>query len=200
MVDQGEAPAGVEVVSRETSEGGSPIARVIAGAVSPETAHVVADYPYGFRLRCSIRYWIETNARGARVVSQTTNPKRPGTVWNKPKASTYSDLRVLFVDEQGHVQNDGLTFAYADEAKLDAFVARYGAALADETSQRAIRLGRAVIRARRHVRVTVRTLAPGETPQSADEQRAIMRAAVGYELRAMAGGVASSSGDASGDT
>ena len=27
--------------------------------ISPETAYVIDDYPYGFRLRCRIRYWLE---------------------------------------------------------------------------------------------------------------------------------------------
>jgi hypothetical protein len=188
MVDGSEGAEGGagEGVSRETSGEGSPIARVIAGAVSAETAYVVPDYPYGFRLRCAIRYWIETTTtkHGARVVSQTTNPKRGG-IWNRSKASTYSDLRVLYVDEQGHVQNDALSFAWVDEAKLDAFVTRYAAALADEATQKTIRLGRAVIRARRHVKVTIREAGSNEPPQSREEQARIMRAAVGYELRAM---------------
>jgi hypothetical protein len=169
--------------STQASEPTENAIRVLSGHVSPETAHVVADYPYGFRLRCQIRYWIETTKKGARVVSQTTNPKRPGVVWNKPKASTYTDLRVLFVDAEGHVQNDGLSFAYTDEDKLDAFVTRYGAALADEASQKTIRLGRAVIRARKHVKVTIHE-GPGPV-QTREEQIAIMRAAVGYELRAL---------------
>lgn len=106
------------------------VTKVLTGHTSPETAYVVEDYPYGFRLRCKIRYWLDTNNRGTRVLSQTTNPKRPGTVWNKPKASTYSNVRVLFLDENGHVQNDGLS-VYADTAKITAFEATFGAALTD---------------------------------------------------------------------
>ncbi len=173
------------MVESESSAAGM-LARVIVGASSAETAHVVEDYPYGFRLRCRIRYWIETHpTRGQRVVSQTTNPKR-GDVWNKPKASTYTDLRAIYLDEQGHVQNAGLTFAYADEPALDAFLSRFGVAFGDEESAKRIKLARALIRARRHVKVTVRELRPGEEPQSDEEKRAIMRAAVGHELRAMA--------------
>jgi len=38
---------------------------------------LVEDYPYGFRLRCKIRFWLEyAPKRGFRFVSQTTNPKR----------------------------------------------------------------------------------------------------------------------------
>ena len=105
--------------------------QVLSGHTSPETAYVVDDYPYGFRLRCKIRYWIETNKNGQRVVSQTTNPKKPGEVWNKPKASTYSKLRVLFLDENGHVQNNGLHF-WADTQKIAAFEADYGEALTSD--------------------------------------------------------------------
>lgn len=101
---------------------------VLIGHTSPETAFLVEDYPYGFRLRCQ-----------SRVVSQTTNPKRPGTVWNKPKASTYTNLRVLFLDEEGHVQNAALTF-YADASKIAEFEATYGAALTSERDQKELSL------------------------------------------------------------
>lgn len=105
---------------------------VLIGHTSQETAYVVADYPYGFRLRCQIRYWIETTKHGQRVVSQTTNPKKPGIVWNKPKASTYTPLRVLFIDEStGYVENDALSF-YSDTTKVNQFETAYGAALVTE--------------------------------------------------------------------
>ncbi|MGC2652292.1 MAG: hypothetical protein WA317_01530 [Mycobacterium sp.] len=86
--------------------------RVLLGHVGPDTAYVVDDYPYGVRLRCKIRYWIESGCKGAgkgqqRMVSQTTNPKAAGEVWNKPKPSTYSALRVLYLDDVGHVQGWG---------------------------------------------------------------------------------------------
>lgn len=70
---------------------------------SPETAYVVNDYPYG-GLRCKIRYWLEYKPKhGFRFVSQTTNPKLLGEVWNKPKASTYALLAYLVIDEKGHL-------------------------------------------------------------------------------------------------
>jgi hypothetical protein len=77
----------------------------LTGHVSPETAYLVDDYPYGFRLRCKIRYWLERNKHGVRLVSQTTNPKKPGEVWNKPKASTYGEIEgAMYLDGEGHVQ------------------------------------------------------------------------------------------------
>lgn len=96
--------------------------RQLTGHTSPETAYVVDDYPYGFRLRCKIRYWIETKPGfGQRFVSQTTNPKKPGEVWNKPKAGTYSMVRVMYIDENtGHVETAALS-PYADAAAIKRF-------------------------------------------------------------------------------
>jgi len=78
------------------------------GHTSADTAYVVDDYPYG-RLRCTIKFWLETDARkGARFCSQTTNPKN-GRI-NAPKHSTYAKLAgCMYLDEQGHCQWRGLT-------------------------------------------------------------------------------------------
>ena len=101
--------------------------KLLSGHTSPETAYVVADYPYGFRLRCSIRYWIEYKPKkGCRFVSQTTNPKR-GNVWNKPKAGTYSEFgAAMYLDDEGHVACAGLS-QYSGGAEAKAFQDTYGA-------------------------------------------------------------------------
>lgn len=98
--------------------------QVLGGHTSAETAYLVEDYPYGFQLRCKIRYWVETATKGAakgrmRFMSQTTNPKRPGEVWNKPKASTYTELAVMYLDEINHVQwwSTGYHMSPADDAR-----------------------------------------------------------------------------------
>lgn len=100
---------------------------ILKDHTSPETAYVVADYPYGFRLRCKIRYWLEYQPkRGFRLVSQTTNPKRPGEVWNKPKASTYAQFGgCMYLDEAGHVQWAGLS-EYSSGAEASAWRDQYG--------------------------------------------------------------------------
>jgi hypothetical protein len=105
------------------------VASLLTGHVSPETAYVVDDYPYGFRLRCKIRYWLDHHPkRGVRLMMQTSNPKVPGLVWNKPKASTYSLFGgAMFLDENGHVQHSGLT-EYTDAAAAVAWRDTYGAA------------------------------------------------------------------------
>ncbi len=93
---------------------------------SPETAYVCSDYPYGFRLRCKIRYWLETNKKGTRFCSQTTNPKVAGEVWNKPKASTYSEISgAMYLNENEHVTWQGLN-QYADAPELKKFLEDFG--------------------------------------------------------------------------
>src|SRR5436190_937437 len=98
---------------------------ILVGHVSPETAYVVADYPYGFRLRCMIRYWLEFHPKhGFRLWSQTSNPKR-GNVWNKPKASTYARFGgCMFLDDAGHAQWSGLT-EYSTGAEAQAWADTY---------------------------------------------------------------------------
>jgi hypothetical protein len=100
--------------------------QILKDHISPETAYVVNDYPYGFRLRCKIRYWLEYDAkRGFRFVSQTTNPKR-GDVWNKPKASTYCRFGgCMFLDDEDHVQWSGLS-EYSSGVEAKAWTDKYG--------------------------------------------------------------------------
>jgi hypothetical protein len=102
------------------------ITKILAGHDSPETAYVVDDYPYGFRLRCKIRYWLEYKPKhGYRLMSQTTNPKR-GDVWNKPKGSTYVPIAAaMYLDENGHVQWSGLGY-YHDAAECRAWLDTFG--------------------------------------------------------------------------
>ena len=104
--------------------------QLLIGHTSEDTAYLVEDYPYGFRLRCSIRYWIEYKPnKGFRFVSQTTNPKKPYLVWNKPKASTYSRFGgAMYLDEQHHVQWRGLS-EYSDYNEAAQFEFIYGAAV-----------------------------------------------------------------------
>ena len=63
---------------------------------------VINNYPYGFKLRTQIRYWIETTPKkGDRFCSQTLNPKT--NRWNAPKKSTYSCIGVMVEKENGHI-------------------------------------------------------------------------------------------------
>jgi len=103
--------------------------KVLSGHTSPDTAYLVDDYPYGFRLRCRIRYWLEYKAgKGFRFVSQTSNPKR-GHAWNKPKASTYCRFGgAMYLNDDGHVTWTGLT-EYDDVHKLVKWREDFGVAM-----------------------------------------------------------------------
>lgn len=93
---------------------------------SAETGYVVADYPYGFHLRCKIRFWVEYKPKkGFRFCSQTTNPKLSYEKWNAPKCSTYSALAMnMFLDDAGLLQHDGLS-EYATPIQILEFLCRF---------------------------------------------------------------------------
>lgn len=100
---------------------------------SESTSFLVSDYPYGFRLRCKIRYWIESTKHGDRFCSQTTNPRANGEVWNKPKKSTYYKMIFMFINSENHVDwsainYNGETGETNEEFKqiVDFFVNVYG--------------------------------------------------------------------------
>ncbi len=107
--------------------------QVLTGHTSAETAYVVDDYPYGFTLRCKIRYWLEYHPKkGFRFISQTTNPKKSFEVWNKPKASTYMRLGgVMYLDDKNHVHWHGIS-EYDDTDKIRTFLEGYGHAMPKE--------------------------------------------------------------------
>ena len=90
---------------------------------SKEKSYLVEDYPYGFKLRTSIRYWLEyTPKKGWRFCSQTMNPKAPPGTWNKPKASTYAMIAAcMYLDHQDHVTWAAIT-EYTDETDVLEFV------------------------------------------------------------------------------
>lgn len=98
--------------------------KTIQDAVSLETAYCVEDYPYGFKLRCKKYYYVETNKRGQRLVTVTTNPKA-GDKLNKPVLGNYFRVVVLFKDEEtGYVFVDYLS-DYVDTTTVEAFLNKY---------------------------------------------------------------------------
>lgn len=93
-----------------------------------DSPHYDYDYPFGRRIRCIRRSYIETTKHGQRFVTQTSSmsfnrtyvPASDGQSptdmpnddqWNKPKKSTYSPVRVLMIDtESGHIKSPGLYY------------------------------------------------------------------------------------------
>jgi hypothetical protein len=114
--------------------------KILKGHVSPETAYLVNDYPYGYTLRCKIRYWLESNKHGTRMVSQTSNPKLAGfggDVWNKPKASTYAKFAgCMYLDDEEHVHWTGLD-VYTTAAEAEDWLTRCREGLCDLDLDRA---------------------------------------------------------------
>ena len=111
--------------------------KILNGHLSADTAFVVDDYPYGFRLRCKIRYWLEFHPKkGARFWSQTTNPKQADEVWNKPKASTFCAFGgAMYLNEEGHCTWTGV-HEYMDCAQLVAWRDTYGETMPEDAQQR----------------------------------------------------------------
>lgn len=109
--------------------------KILSGHISPETAYLVDDYPYGFRLRCKIRYWLQyAPKKGVRFWSQTTNPKR-GHAWNKPKASTFQRFGgAMFLNDKGHVTWVGVN-EYDDANDMQVFDKTFGAGLPSDARE-----------------------------------------------------------------
>ena len=128
---------------------------ILKGHTDEENAYVVEDYPYEFRLRCQIRYWVETNKkRGDRFVSQTLNPKTDR--WNKPKKSTYSSVIVLFLDDKGYVQSRGFSKGWADEGEVQRFIDFVGEGYPFSAEQlEQIKLANVINKVNKHVSVKV---------------------------------------------
>lgn len=114
--------------------------QVLHGHISPETAFIVEDYPYGFRLRCKMRCWIEKAEKGKgkgqyRFCTQTTNPRIEGKeVWNKPKYGVYSDFMLMYLDENNHIKHDVMNIS-SNPAKFQDFINKYAEQLTDNESK-----------------------------------------------------------------
>lgn len=95
------------------------------GHNSEETAYIIADYPYGFKLRCQMKVWLEyREGKGFRMVTRTSNPKKPG-MWNKEKTSTYASLGAcLYLDENDHIHQSAVSLYSTIEA-VKAFAVNF---------------------------------------------------------------------------
>lgn len=126
---------------------------------------IVEDYPYGFRLRTKARYWIDTSKnKGQRVGFQTLNPKT--NLWNKVKYSTYSDLRVLYINlENSHIENEGLSFEYDGLEELNKFLDNFEKVLTPYQKERILYL-KAILETRKYVKITIH-----ENPTEEEQKR-----------------------------
>jgi hypothetical protein len=97
----------------------------------PPNAHITADYPDGFRIRCKRADWIERTRYGVRWVHATSDERhdRPD-FWRKPKAAQYQAIMVLYViddpahEEYGHIRCDAVS-PYTWAKELATFRSRW---------------------------------------------------------------------------
>jgi len=86
-----------------------PMKKYLYGHDSFETGYEVSDYPWGYRMRTEVRYWIETNETHGQRFCKCTKDPRTGK-WCAPKKDTYKLLIFMFLDSEEHVQSTGVTF------------------------------------------------------------------------------------------
>jgi len=132
-----------------------------------ENALVINDYPYGFRLRTKIRYWIETTKKGDRFVSQTLNPKT--LLWNKPKKSVYSNVIVLVKEDNGHITYLNWSVQYSEIEELEDFFKKIGDFPLNDLQKEKIKIGRAVYKTRKHISYSIAETT-NETEEEAKER------------------------------
>src|SRR6185503_1512321 len=96
----------------------------VFGHTSFETALEIKDYPWGFRLRTSKFYWLETAPKkGSRLCTCTRNPKN-GAICATKKGNYYPVAAMFINSENGHVGWD--VVGMYDLPKLDSFIAAVG--------------------------------------------------------------------------
>lgn len=158
----------------------------IYGHTNQETAKVVENYPWGFRLRTTIRYWIETKVAkngGQRFASQTINPKTG--LWCAPKYSTYSPIMIMFLDENDHVKYECLRH-YDSQQNILKFKEDHLENL-DDYQKQELKGIMAYAKVMENVSFTVKAVSPGSVDHELREQeqneslRKINRA-IGYEM------------------
>jgi len=87
----------------------------IYSAKNFESAVIVNNYPWGFKLKTKRAYWVETNSKGDRFCYQTLNPKT--NKWCAVKTSTYSACLVLTQDTDNYYVSYFGVDKYGDTAK-----------------------------------------------------------------------------------
>lgn len=70
-----------------------------------ETAYVVQDWPWGYKLRTEKRFWIESNKSGDRQVTQTLDPRT--NKWCAPKKSTYYPVKIFYTSDEKKIVTQG---------------------------------------------------------------------------------------------
>ncbi len=110
--------------------------RGLKGHTSEETAYLIEDYPWGFKLRTQVKTWIEHKPNfGFRKSTRTLNPKT--NKWCKPKHSTYAPFMVLVIEEEGdenpgHIGSRSIGY-WSELEKCEEFLNKYGDCLPEKS-------------------------------------------------------------------
>lgn len=123
--------------------------KVLYDHTTPETAYTVNDYPWGYVLKTQRKFWIETTKNGDRLVLQTLNPKT--NKWCKEKKSTYSDVKLLCLADNGHVSTIGWTPLYTDLKDLESFLSKIDENKLNDQQKKRIERGRRIYEIRDHI-------------------------------------------------
>ncbi len=85
-----------------------PAKNIMYGHTTKETAKQVDNYPWGFKLRTSIFYWVETTKHGDRFCHYTIDPRNGREC--APKKGTYHTFGYMYVNDEGHVKYSAFGF------------------------------------------------------------------------------------------
>lgn len=128
---------------------------VIKEIPTEENPLIVENYPYGFRLKTKIAYFIDTKKNKQRLGTKTLNPKTQ--LWNKPKYSTYTDIIVLGKDkEKGYIHNLGFGITYSDKEDLNKWLNFLGDFRTDYINKQ-LKYFNAIIETRKYIKTEIRT-------------------------------------------
>lgn len=85
-----------------------PSKNILYGHTTQETAKKVEGYPWGFKLKTSIHYWVETTKHGDRFCHYTIDPRNGRKC--APKKDVYHTFVYMYINDEGHVKFSAFTF------------------------------------------------------------------------------------------
>ena len=98
--------------------------QALSGHHDFDSAYVIPDWPWGYKLKCETRFWIEHRENtGWRFVKQTKNPKTDK--WCAPKKGVYQSLILMYLDDENKIQHGSLS-KYPWEEHVETFIILYG--------------------------------------------------------------------------
>lgn len=83
--------------------------QLLHGYNSQENSLKVENYPWGYKLKCDIFYWVESKPKhGDRFCSYTIDPRNGRA--RKPKCGVYYTFVYMYMNDDGHVKQGVMSF------------------------------------------------------------------------------------------